>query len=146
MPKFPRVNSRIQFFTENIHFVLRDKAKIRLFLLHVIREENKKPWYINFIFCSDEYLLELNKTYLKHDTLTDIISFSFSDSPEVVSGDIYISIERVRENSGKYLEPFDKELLRVMIHGILHLVGYDDKTKTEKEIMRRKEDHYLQFS
>jgi rRNA maturation RNase YbeY len=105
--------------------------------------EKKKPWYINFIFCSDEYLSELNKTYLKHDGLTDILTFPFAEEPETISGDIYISVDRVKENAENFGEQMEQELRRVMIHGILHLMGYKDKTEDEKKRMRKKENHYL---
>jgi rRNA maturation RNase YbeY len=112
-------------------------------LIRAISEENKKPWYINFIFCNDDYLLELNKVYLNHITLTDILTFPFAEQPEIISGDIYISIERVVENAENFGEPKDRELRRVMIHGVLHLIGYKDKTGTERKKMREKEDYHL---
>jgi rRNA maturation RNase YbeY len=126
-------------------FTLKNRAAVRKWLNNIIRNENKKPWYINFIFCSDDYLLELNKTYLNHSTLTDIISFPYNDDPGTVSGDLFISIERVRDNAAEYKQEFDRELKRVMIHGILHLIGYSDKGKKEKEKMTKKEDFYLDF-
>jgi rRNA maturation RNase YbeY len=137
------VNSRIQFFSEGTSFIFRNKNAIRVWLVNAIEEEQKKPWYINFIFCDDKYLLELNKVYLKHNTLTDILTFPFNEQPEAISGDIYISIERVEENSKGYGESKDKEIKRVMIHGILHLCGYKDKTHKGKKEMREKEDYYL---
>ena len=137
------MNSRIQFFSEGTSFIFRNKNAIRVWLVNAIEEEQKKPWYINFIFCDDKYLLELNKVYLKHNTLTDILTFPFNEQPEAISGDIYISIERVEENSKGYGESKDKEIKRVMIHGILHLCGYKDKTHKGKKEMREKEDYYL---
>lgn len=133
----------IQFFSEGIPFTLKNRSTIRKWLNGVIRSEDKKPWYINFIFCRDDYLLELNKTYLNHSTLTDIITFPYNDNPEIVSGDIYISIERVRENATKYRQEFNQELKRVMVHGVLHLIGYSDKGKKKKAQMTAKEDFYL---
>jgi probable rRNA maturation factor len=137
------VNSKIQFFSEGTSFIFKDKNEIRSWLINAIREEKKKPWYINFIFCTDAYLLELNQHYLHHNTLTDILTFPSSDDADTISGDIYISIERVEENAEKFDEPKEKEIKRVMIHGVLHLLGYVDKTVDEKNTMRAKEDYYL---
>jgi probable rRNA maturation factor len=137
------VSFPIQFFNEDTAFRLKGKASIRKWLNHVIRSENKKPWYINFIFCSDAYLLDLNKTYLDHSTLTDILTFPYEEDEETISGDIFISIERVRENAKEYRQEFEMELKRVMVHGILHLIGYSDKGKKEKARMTAKEDFYL---
>jgi rRNA maturation RNase YbeY len=133
----------IQFFSEGIHFTLKNKTGIRKWLNIVIRAEQKIPWYINFIFCSDEYLLELNKTYLQHETLTDILTFPFQEDAYTISGDIYISIDRVRENAAEFQQNFDKELHRVMIHGVLHLLGYSDQGQKRKKIMTEREDYYL---
>lgn len=98
---------------------------------------------INFIFCSDIYLLQINQQYLNHDNYTDIITFDNSELQLEISGDIFISIERVYENSKKFSGSFLSELYRVMIHGILHLIGYKDKSNKDKDAMRRKEDYYL---
>ena len=137
------MNSRIQFFSEDINFIFKNKIQTRNWLAKVIEKENKGLLNINYIFCSDEFLLELNKKYLNHSTLTDILTFPDDSVNGKISGDIYISIERIRENSEKYTHPFDKELHRVMVHGVLHLLGYKDKTKNEKETMTLKEDYYL---
>ena len=137
------MNSRIQFFSEDINFIFKNKIQTRNWLAKVIEKENKGLLNINYIFCSDEFLLELNKKYLNHSTLTDILTFPDDSVSGKTSGDIYISIERIRENSEKYTQPFDKELHRVMVHGVLHLLGYKDKTKNEKETMTLKEDYYL---
>jgi probable rRNA maturation factor len=139
------VNSKIQFFPEGTSFILKSKNEIRSWLIRAIEEEKKKPWYINFIFCNDSYLLELNKLYLGHAYLTDILTFPFSEHPEIISGDIYISIERVEENAKRFGEPRELELRRVMIHGVLHLIGYKDKTPSEKKVMREMEDYYLKL-
>jgi len=109
----------------------------------VIGNENKLPGDLNFIFCSDDYLYKLNIEYLNHDTLTDIITFDLSEIEDEISGEIYISIERVKENSGKFNVSFYEELHRVIIHGILHLAGYNDKTPDEVSLMRKKEDYCL---
>jgi rRNA maturation RNase YbeY len=137
------VNSKIQFFSEGISFILKNKNAIRSWLTRAIREENKNPWYINIIFCNDDFLLELNKIYLHHTSLTDILTFPFTEQPDIISGDIYISVERVEENAENFGEQKDRELRRVMIHGVLHLVGYRDKTGMEKRKMREKEDYHL---
>lgn len=134
----------IQFFNEGITFTLKNKTSIRKWLNFVIREEKKKPWYINFIFCSDEYLLELNKIYLQHETLTDILTFPYRDDTDTISGDIFISIDRVKENAIEFGQDFTKELKRVMIHGVLHLIGYSDHGKKQKGIMTLREDYYLE--
>ena len=133
----------IRFFSEGIAFDLKQKPKIRKWINGMILNEKKQPGTINYIFCSDEYLVHLNKTFLKHNTYTDILTFPDTEDPVNVSGDIFISIPRVVENSGKYRQTVDLELSRVMVHGILHLIGYKDKTKSEKIEMTAKEDHYL---
>ena len=111
--------------------------------ISVIKAENKQIGEINCIFCDDEYLLEKNKTYLNHNTLTDIITFDYSEKDEI-SGDLFISIERVRENAKIYNVTFELELSRVLIHGILHLIGFGDKTDEEIKTMRQKENFYLE--
>jgi probable rRNA maturation factor len=138
------VSSPIQFFSEGISFTLKNKTDIRKWLKVVIRQEKKTPWYINFIFCSDDYLLELNKTYLQHETLTDILTFPYQDDPDIISGDIFISIDRVKENADEFRQDFEKELQRVMVHGVLHLIGYSDHGKKKKIIMTEREDYYLE--
>ncbi|MGB5229647.1 MAG: rRNA maturation RNase YbeY [Eudoraea sp.] len=97
---------------------------------------------LSYIFCSDEYLIKINQKYLGHDTYTDIVTFNYSEE-DVISGEIYISVDRVRENAVKFKEDFNKELRRVMAHGVLHLLGYNDKSKNEKEEMRTKEDEKI---
>jgi len=136
-------NPEIRFFTEDISFTLRDKKKLRKWIQVVIGNEKKLPGSLNFIFCSDEYLYKLNVQYLNHNTLTDIITFDMSENSDEISGEIYISIDRVKENAKKFKVPSYKELHRVIIHGILHLSGYDDKTSKEVLIMRAKEDKCL---
>jgi probable rRNA maturation factor len=137
------VNSNIRFFSEKINFTFKKKIRTRTWLINVIREEHKSPFNINYIFCSDEYLLELNKQYLSHTTFTDILTFPDLSIPKKISGDIYISVERIIENAEKYHQPFEKELARVMVHGILHLLGYEDKSSKAKRKMTGKEDYYL---
>lgn len=134
----------ITFFSQHIRFSLKKKSVVEKLILSVVRKEKKKLGDINFIFCSDEFLLVLNKKFLKHDTLTDIITFQYADNKKL-SAEIFISVPRVKENAKKFKVPFENELQRVMIHGILHLCGYKDKKTGDKKKMREKEDYYLKF-
>lgn len=129
-------------FNYETEFKLLAKANIANWISKSIVNEAFKEGDINFIFCDDNYLLDMNVKYLKHKTLTDIISFDYSLG-KIVSGDIFISIDRIRDNALKYEVKFDDELKRVIIHGILHFCGYNDKTKEDKRLMRKKEDYYL---
>ena len=131
----------IEFHNE-IEFVLQNQQELRRWIKKVITSENKEIGEINYIFCSDEYLLERNIKYLDHDTLTDIITFNYCKG-QIITSDIMISIDRVKENSTIFDNSFSEELHRVMIHGILHLIGYNDKTEKEKKLMREKENFYL---
>ena len=124
-------------------FSLKDRTALKTFLSSLFKQEGKKIVSINYIFCSDEYLLELNKSYLKHFTLTDIITFELSNANEPVVSDIYISIDRVKENAFSFKTPFKNELLRVIFHGALHLCGYKDKSKNDQLMMREKENFYM---
>ena len=134
----------INFFSENITYKLKDKRKIQKWIKLVIEGEKKKAGDINYIFCDDAFLVEMNIKYLNHDTLTDIITFNYNEESEnSINGDIYISIDRVKENSVEYNVPFNTELDRVIIHGVLHLLGFKDKTKADKKNMREKEDNSL---
>ncbi|MGB5360466.1 MAG: rRNA maturation RNase YbeY [Eudoraea sp.] len=108
----------------------------------IVVSENVHLGDLSYIFCSDEYLIKLNQKYLGHDTYTDIVTFNYSEE-DVISGEIYISVDRVKENAVKFKEDFNRELLRVMAHGVLHLLGYNDKSKKEKEVMRTKEDEKI---
>jgi rRNA maturation RNase YbeY len=116
--------------------------KLRHFLLDVLLFEKRTASSIDFIFCSDEYLLQINKEFLQHDYFTDIITFDLSVG-SAIEAEIYISIDRVRENAATYNTSFRRELYRVMIHGVLHLAGFKDKTKRENRMMRSKEEQYL---
>lgn len=133
----------IHFFTEDLVFTLKNKTKLRRWIKDTIQQNNNTLQFINFIFTSDKFLLNVNKEYLNHNTLTDIITFDQSIDPEVIEADIYISVERIKENSKSFKISFEDELHRVMIHGVLHLLGYNDKEESEKEEMRKKENHYL---
>ena len=132
----------IRFFSQNIRFSLKKKSVARKLFLSIIRKEKKNVEDVNFIFCNDKFLLSLNKKFLKHSTLTDIISFQYPSGKKLY-GEIFISIPRVKENAKKFDVSFENELHRVMIHGILHLCGYKDKTAKDKKEMRKKEDYYM---
>jgi rRNA maturation RNase YbeY len=132
----------INYFSEETPFELSNSQDISSWIKTVILTENKIVGDINVIFCSDNYLYAMNVQHLQHDTLTDIITFNYCES-STISGDIFISIDRVKANSSEYDKPFLNELYRVIIHGILHLIGFDDKSQAEKTIMRSKEDFYL---
>ena len=134
---------RINFFNEDITYKLEKKIATRLWISSTIKQEGFTLQELNFIFCSDEYLLNINQQYLKHNTYTDIVTFDNTNEKDVIVGDIFISIDRVRENSKAYNVSETDELHRVLIHGTLHLLGYKDKKKADKILMTQKEDHYL---
>jgi rRNA maturation RNase YbeY len=136
--------SSVQF-----HFLqpasLKNRQPLKAFLQSLFKKEGVKMDSLQYIFCSDKYLLEINKQYLKHDYYTDIITFNLSDKPIPVNGEIYISIDRVKDNAQNFNTSFKQELHRVIFHGALHLCGYKDKTAKEEELMREKEDHYIRL-
>ena len=134
--------SNIQFFFEDIKPVTFNKNLLNQQIKYLIRTENYKTGDISIIFCSDEYLLQMNEQYLKHDYYTDIITFDYVGE-SVISGDLFISIDRVRENADKFNAKFKVELYRVVFHGVLHLAGYKDKSEEDKKLMRSMEDFYL---
>jgi len=129
-------------FNSETSFTLKNQKKLVKWISDVISSEGFQVGEINYIFCNDSYLNKINQEFLNHDTFTDIISFDYTLGKEV-GGDIFISIERVLENAEKFDEVFENELHRVMIHGILHFMGYKDKTKKEKTLMRTKEDEKI---
>ncbi|MCB0462001.1 MAG: rRNA maturation RNase YbeY [Flavobacteriaceae bacterium] len=129
-------------FNYEIEFQLHSEDRIAEWLSSVIQIEKCKEGDINYIFCDDDYLYNLNVEYLNHDTLTDIISFDYSVGKEL-HGDIFISVDRVRENAEDFNQTFEDELRRVMVHGVLHYCGYKDKSEGEAKTMREKENHYL---
>lgn len=133
----------ITFNSHDISFRLKDSLLKKTFLASVFAREGKAFQSVSYIFCSDEFLLGLNKQFLQHDTYTDILTFSLADSPFPIIAEIYISIDRVKENAQKMKVSFENELLRVMIHGILHLCGYEDSTPVKKKKIHQKEDEYL---
>jgi len=136
------MHSVISYYAENISFSLKNKKSITSWLEKIICSEGRKVKTISYIFCDDIYLFELNKKYLKHNTLTDTITFNYCED-DFISGDIFISIDRVRENALKFHNSFDSELYRVMCHGMLHLLGFTDKNKSERLGMTAKEEEYL---
>jgi rRNA maturation RNase YbeY len=133
----------ISFSYQTEDFYLSDPGRLKKWLKQSIQAEGKLTGEIHFVLCSDSYLYKINNKYLKHNTLTDIITFPNSANPSIISGDIFISIERVRENASTLHITIEDELSRVLIHGILHLIGYNDHSKAEKLQMRAKEDYYL---
>ena len=133
----------IQFFEEDISFKLKNKTGVRQWVTDTLAAEGFKLKELNYIFCSDAYLLQINQQYLDHDTYTDIVTFDNSEVDGVIVGDIFISIERIRENAQKFEQTEIDELHRVIIHGALHLAGYTDKTADDKKKMTQKEDFYL---
>ncbi|WP_179009455.1 rRNA maturation RNase YbeY [Winogradskyella forsetii] len=129
-------------FNYETDFCLREETDISDWITKTILEEKCKVGDIDYIFCSDDYLHQLNVDFLNHDTLTDIISFDYSVGKEL-HGEIYISVDRVKENASDFEVSFENEMTRVIIHGILHYCGYKDKSEDEVKLMRSKEDYYL---
>ena len=136
------MNVKVNFYNEDTSYLLASKREIRVWLLSVLEQEQKKAGEISFIFCSDEYLLTLNKQYLNASYLTDVITFDYCEY-DFISGDIFISVDRVKEKAKLYKQTTSKEMHRVILHGILHLCGYKDKTEKEIQQMREKEEYYL---
>ena len=136
------MHSAISYNAENVSFSPKNKKVLKDWIKEIAKREGKIIGNVSFIFCDDSYLLKLNKRYLKHDTFTDIITFNYNEG-SFISGDIFISIERVSENAARFNTQFSEELCRVMSHGILHLVGYSDKKSSERLDMRAREDECL---
>jgi rRNA maturation RNase YbeY len=136
-------NKKVNFHYIDTKFSFDNRERVKAFILQLFQHEGKMTDTINYIFCTDEYLLTLNVAYLDHDTYTDIITFFYSEGEQPILSDIYISIERVKENAEKFKTTFKSELLRVLFHGALHLCGYKDKKPEDEQLMRKKEDHYL---
>lgn len=135
----------ISFFTEDLKFILPEKTKRKRWLKSIAIKEGFKITDLNFVFCSDEYLHKMNVSYLNHDTLTDIITFDNSEKKEIIEGDIFISVDRVKENALENKEDQLTELSRVISHGLFHLCGYKDKSSKEAEIMRQKEEYAIKL-
>jgi rRNA maturation RNase YbeY len=135
--------AKVNFYKEQTRFSLKERAKLRKFIEHLFIKEGKNLGEINYILCSDEYLLHINRQYLGHDYYTDIITFDLSDNNALIIGEVYVSTDRVSENAVHLGVAVDDEIKRVLFHGALHLCGYKDKTKTQQRIMRIKENEYL---
>jgi len=132
----------VRYFNEDTNFLFKNKRLNSAWLRTVAGSEMKKLGDINIIFCSDNYILDVNMKYLKHDYFTDIITFDYCEG-DYISGDLFISIDSVKENSVFYSTDFSVELNRVIVHGLLHLIGYDDHTDSDIKTMREKEDYYI---
>jgi probable rRNA maturation factor len=133
----------IHFFFADTRISLRDRTRLKAFITTMFGKEGKKLSGLNYVFCSDEYLLDINRRFLNHDYYTDIITFDISEKRAPIEGEIYISIDRVKENALSMNQSFRRELHRVIFHGVLHLCGYKDKSKADEAQMRAKENEYL---
>ena len=133
----------INFHTESIDFKVANPIKTKRWLKSVIEAEGFELSEINYIFCDDEYLHKINVEYLDHDTLTDIITFDNSEDENLIEGDIFVSVERIADNAKDFNTTFEQEFKRVVVHGVLHLCGYYDKTDEDEKQMRAKENHYI---
>jgi probable rRNA maturation factor len=137
--------STIQFYFIEKGISLSDRISLKAFIELLFKKEKKKLEHCNYIFCSDDYLLEINKQYLKHDFYTDIVTFDLSEPGHPINAEIYISVDRVRDNARQFETSLKRELHRVIFHGALHLCGYKDKSKMEGLNMRKMEDKYLKL-
>ncbi len=137
-------NNDISFFWEDVEEIEFNCDKVIKWIQKVVNAEGSTFGFFNIIFCSDEFLLDMNKKYLNHDYYTDIITFDYNDD-DCVSGDLFISVDRVHFNASEYNSGFYEELYRVIVHGVLHVLGYSDKTDSEVKTMRKKENAYLKF-
>ncbi len=135
---------KISFHNADVSFRLTDKKGLKQFIPFLFQRENVSLQQLSYVFCSDDFLLDINQQHLQHDFYTDIITFDLSES-DAVNGEIYISIERVKENALNLNAAFEIECLRVLFHGALHLCGYKDKTKTQQTAMRKKEEEYIEL-
>jgi probable rRNA maturation factor len=130
----------VYFFNNDRHPTLRDKRKLKVFIEGLFLAERKRLHSISFVFCSDEYLLEINRKFLNHDYYTDVIGFDLSESGKEIEAEVYISIDRVKDNAKKSGQTIDNELHRVVFHGALHFCGYTDKKIKDRKKMKRKEN------
>ena len=135
----------IHFFSEEIKFTLREKLNRKRWLKKIATNAGFKIKELNYVFCSDEYLYQMNRDYLKHDSYTDIITFDNSEKKGDIEGDIFVSIDRVRENAKTHTQEVETEMNRVLAHGLLHLIGYKDKTQEEVALMRLKEEESIKL-
>ena len=136
------INS-VHFYFEKVHFTLKERGNLKGFINNLIAKEKRKLNKLNYIFCSDKALLRINRKYLGHNFYTDVVTFNLSSSPKEILADIYISVDRIKENAKSFQTPIKEELHRVMFHGLLHLCGYNDKTERQIKLMRKREDFYI---
>lgn len=137
------LKSRVNFFFDGVSLNIRDRKELKRFIISIFKSERKKLGSLNYVFSNDKSVQLINKEYLNHKALTDIITFELSEKDTPIIGEIYISIDRVKENSRHYGTSFSNELHRVIFHGALHLCGFSDKTESEVTEMRKKEGYYL---
>ena len=135
----------IHFFSEEIPYTLKEKLNRKRWLTKIATNAGFKIKELNYVFCSDEYLYQMNRDYLKHDTYTDIITFDNSEKKDDIEGNIFVSIDRVRENAKTHTQEVETEMNRVLAHGLLHLMGYKDKTQEEAALMRLKEEESIKL-
>jgi len=135
----------IHFFSEEIPYTLKEKLNRKRWLTKIATNAGFKIKELNYVFCSDEYLYQMNRDYLKHGTYTDIITFDNSEKKNDIEGDIFVSIDRVRENAKTHTQEVETEMNRVLAHGLLHLMGYKDKTQEEAALMRLKEEESIKL-
>jgi rRNA maturation RNase YbeY len=140
--KLRQINS-VHFYFEKVDLILKERRRLKNFINSLIVKEKKNLVNLNYVFCNDKALLEINRKYLGHSFYTDVITFDLSSSPKVILADIYISGDRIKENAKSLKLSLKEELHRVMLHGLLHLCGYNDKTEVQKKLMTKKEDFYL---
>ena len=134
---------KVFFFNADRNVNAKNRSLIKKFIVQLFKQEKTSLNRVDYIFCSDEYLLNINQQFLHHETYTDIVTFPLSDANEPIYGEVYMSTDRIKENAKTFKVSYQSELLRVIIHGALHLCGYLDHNKTEKQIMRAKENYYL---
>lgn len=137
------MDASVNFYCEEINYIVPEESKVRDWLSSIIHSEGRELKTLNYVFCNDEYLHRINKEYLDHDFYTDIITFDQSENGREIEGDVFISVERVEENAHLHKVTLQNEMLRVMVHGLLHLLGMDDTNESEKIEMRKKEDSCL---
>lgn len=139
----PKQNTSTVSFNFLEPFSLPERSSLKSFVKELFKREKKQLNELNYVFCSDDYLLNINRLHLKHDFYTDIITFDLSERNQPINAEIYISVDRVRDNAKNFNTSIKKEMHRVIFHGVLHLCGYKDKTKKDQEMMRKMEDKYL---
>jgi len=137
--------ANVLFFTEDVNFTFQHAVVVKQWLYYIANHENDAINHANVIFCSNDYILDVNKSYLSHDYYTDIITFPLMDVGTPIEADIFISIDTVRSNAADRSISFEHELFRVIVHGFLHMLGYGDKSESEAKVMRQKEDFYLDY-